>query len=93
MKKIEKEMLQAWNNRKDFTGANTRVYNNSKGVTCVYLFDNLIATKDAAGVIKFTLAGWNTVTTRSRLNALGCNVTSKNGVSYRDGAPWYSDFC
>ena len=91
MKNIEKEMLKAFNNRQDFKGANTRVINNN-GVTYVYLFDDLIATKDYSGNIKYTLAGWNTVTTRSRLNALGCNVSSKNGISYRDGKPRYSDF-
>lgn len=57
----------------------------SGGTYTVYLHGNAIA-RGRTGELpdRFTLAGWNTVTTRSRLRALGV------GVGSRDFAPVYN---
>lgn len=58
------------------TKVTTRIRQDNEAVTTVYLHDNMIAqfSKQSWG---FKLAGWNTPTTRSRINALarhwGCN--------------------
>jgi len=46
----------------------------------VYLHDNLIARRGADGSVWVTLAGWGTVTTRDRVNAL-CRVLG-SGVRF-----------
>ena len=72
---------------------NTVVTNDETGVK-VYLHGNCIyAVYD--GVARFTLAGWNTPTTRSRLNALGVGVYQKNWKAMRNGQEinsreWYT---
>ena len=62
-----------------------RVYDN--GVTELYLHGNKIAQRAPGSVhgVRFTLAGWNTVTTRERLNALGIHVYTRKGTPYYDG--------
>ena len=68
-----------------------RVYDN--GVTELYLHGNRIAQREPGSVhgVRFTLAGWNTLTTRERLNALGIKVTTKRGTPYYDGQPINAD--
>ena len=55
--------------------------------TRLYLHNNLIAKKEkATGKIYITLAGWNTVTTRERLNGLpNVRVTQKDFIPYLNG--------
>lgn len=74
MRKIEKEMLQAINNRENFCKSNTKVIVNKK---CVYvkLYDTIIyVLRD--GIEYFSDGGFNTVTTSSRLRALGANYST-----------------
>ena len=57
------------------------------GVKGVELFGNKILHVNKMGVVFFTLARWNTVTTRAHLNALlhyyfNIGVTSRGGVPY-----------
>ena len=70
MRLIERQMNQAIRYRKNFTKDNTavRVYDDSVDV---YLHGNHIATLDLTND-KLTIkdGGWQTVTTKSRLNAL-----------------------
>lgn len=69
MRVIEQNMVQAIKNqRKRWASGNTQVHQASDGWQ-VYLHGNLIAVLYPRG-LSFTLAGWNTVTTRSRVNAL-----------------------
>lgn len=86
MKEIEKKMVAAVRNGKNFKGNNTEVEAQPNGSTYVYLFGNCIYKREN-GKSYFTLCGWNSVTTRSRLNALGVNVTSKNFTPYYNGKP------
>lgn len=81
MRKIEKEMLQAICNRENFCKSNTKVLVNAK---CVYvkLYDTIIYIL-RNGIEYFSDGGFNTVTTSSRLRALGANYStneSKNKI-------------
>ena len=74
MRKIEKEMLQAINNRDNFCKPNTKVIVNTK---CVYvkLYDTIIyVLRD--GIEYFSDGGFKTITTSSRLRALGANYST-----------------
>ena len=70
MRKIEQQMISAIKSRKDWRLDNTEVlYSPSRKVSCVYLHKNLIATisKDEVEIYD---GGWQTNTTKSRLNAI-----------------------
>lgn len=87
-------MLSAFVANQNFKSSNTKVVNLSAlcGEVWVMLFDNVIAKKNIkTEKVRFSLAGWDTPTTRSRLNALGCNVYKHKGVTMRDGKPWIQD--
>ena len=86
MKEIEKKMVAAIRNGKNFNGSNTQVECQSNGNIYVYLFGNCIY-KVVNGKGYFNLCGWNSVTTRSRLNALGVNVTSNGFTPHYNGKP------
>jgi hypothetical protein len=70
MRKVEKQLIAAIEARKPFKRGNTYY----DGASRVYLHGNLIASDEfdtgEPCPWMFNLAGWNTVTTRSRLNAL-----------------------
>ena len=88
MRKIESLMNRAISAGKDWKNANTEVIN-ADGVSSVYLHGNLIAeiTDDA---MKIFDGGWQSNTTKSRLNALineFCNGMT-DGVFQKDFA-WY----
>lgn len=93
MRKIEKAMCEAVQMRTNWSESNTIVEVFGDEVT-VYLHGNAIY-RVVDGVKYFTLAGWNTPTTRSRLHALGVPVTQKhfapmyNGVEI-DSTRWYN---
>ena len=93
MRKIEKAMCAAVKERRNWQSGNTRVEVKDGGnLVKVYLWDNLIYTECLEnGVKRFTLAGWNTNTTRSRLNALGVGVTQRNWLPYYNGHEICSD--
>tara|TARA_B100001094_G_scaffold39008_1_gene33441 strand:- start:475 stop:801 length:327 start_codon:yes stop_codon:yes gene_type:complete len=75
MRKIETQMNNAISEGTDWRTANTRV-ETVEGVSSVYLHNNLIAeiTDDS---IKLYDGGWQSVTTKSRLNA----ILSEHGVT------------
>ena len=68
MRKIESQMNAAISEGKDWKNANTEV-TNIDGVSYVYLHGNLIAEVDDNG-IKLYDGGWQSNTTKSRLNAI-----------------------
>ena len=74
MKKIEKEMLKAVCNRENFRKSNTKVLVNAQ---CVYvkLYDTIIYVLKN-GKEYFSDGGFNTITTSSRLRALGANYST-----------------
>ena len=75
MRKIETQMNNAISESKDWRTANTRV-ENVDGVSFVYLHNNLIAEVDDDS-IKLYDGGWQSNTTKSRLNA----ILSEHGVA------------
>ncbi|MBP5723386.1 MAG: hypothetical protein J6X18_07415 [Bacteroidales bacterium] len=83
MRAIEIRMIKALQSKRNFHESNTSVEFDN-GNTYVYLFGNCIY-KVVNGKAYFTLAGWNTPTTRSRLSALGIHVTQKNWMPYYNG--------
>ena len=86
MRKVEQQMNEAILNRKDFFKGNTSVENyiteTGAREAVVKLHGNHIAT--IGDTLQISDAGWQTVTTKSRLNALlnefaeGCYVFQKN---------------
>lgn len=68
MRKIERQMNAAIRDSKDWKNANTMV-TNSNGVSFVFLHGNLIA-EVGDTFIKLHDGGWQSVTTKSRLNAI-----------------------
>lgn len=75
----------AFYNRVRFSQSNTKVKTTEDGKTILILFGNPIAIANPQGFIEFTLRGWNTVTTRERLSALGIDIQQRNGVPLVDG--------
>tara|TARA_E500000331_G_scaffold303376_1_gene305835 strand:+ start:131 stop:478 length:348 start_codon:yes stop_codon:yes gene_type:complete len=86
MRKLEKQMNFALSNKGNWAGSNTSVsYNDSSNCSSVYLHGHQIATLDHnTNAIKLSSCGYETVTTKSRLNAIleevkyGCKVFQKN---------------
>ena len=86
MRQIEKQMNFALSNKGNFSNSNTSVtYHSSENLSEVRLHGNLIAWLDhTSQTLALSSAGWNTVTTKSRLNALlyefntGIRVFQKN---------------
>jgi len=90
MRKIEREMLRAINERETKTLGNTLVrFDADDMVSAVFLHGNHIADVwHGQGFTEpntDTLAEWPTPTTKSRLRALGVNLTQKAGVISIDG--------
>ena len=86
MRKIEQQMNRAISNRTNWAGSNTTVtYNDSTNCSSVFLHGHNIATVDhSTNAVKLSSCGWQTNTTKSRLNAIlsevkyGCSVFQKN---------------
>jgi len=89
MRKIEKEMNLAVSKGLNWSKDNTTVSTDSlTGLRQVFLHGHNIATIDDQGftmVNVTTLSKWPTVTTKSRLRALGANVYTKKGRTYLEG--------
>ena len=95
MRKLEKQMNFAISNKGNWNGSNTSVlYNESTNCSQVYLHGHLICTFDHNTLaVKLSSCGYETVTTKSRLNAIleevkyGAKVFQKNFdwfVKYND---------
>jgi len=69
MRKITEQSAKALLNHEHYSLANTRTqpFHNK---TALYLHDNLIAVKDKSGYLRLSLAGYNTTTTKERLNGI-----------------------
>ena len=102
MRKIEKQMNFAISNKGDFRKDNTEVvYNSNTNCSSVYLHGHQIATLDHNNqALKLSSCGYQTNTTKSRLNAIldeidyGCKVFQKNWnwfVSYNNETTSFFD--
>ena len=95
MRKLERQMNFAVSYKGNWSGSNTQVnFNSNTNCSSIYLHGHLIATFDHnLRAVKIDSCGYQTNTTKSRLNALleevkwGCKVFQKNWdwfVSYND---------
>ena len=102
MRKLERQMNFAVSNKGNWSGSNTSVsYNENTDCSQVRLHGHLIATFDhSTQALKLDSCGYETVTTKSRLNALleevkyGAKVFQKNWnwfVSYNDQTTLFRD--
>lgn len=83
MRKITEEISRAFNN-----GNKLKISNTETDGLAIYLFGHKIAEKREDGLY-ITLAGWNTNTTRERLNGLdGVRVNTKQGQAFLNGKEW-----
>ena len=88
MRKITKESIKAFYNREPFKKSNM-IVENIKGVTKLKLHNNTIAMLDEANELFITTAGWNSVTTRERLNGLNeVSLGTNKGQLYLNNIPW-----
>ena len=89
MRKIEKQMCAAVQSNKNWQSANTAVtFDSESGISTVYLHGNKIAEVSDTDMTIFD-GGWQSNTTKSRLNAL-CSefCVTGEGVFQKDFA-WY----
>ena len=100
MRKIERQMNFAISNKSNWSSSNTQVsYNENTNCSSVYLHGHQIATVDHHNsAVKLSSCGWQTVTTKSRLNAIleevkyGCSVFQKNWNWYLSNDRKFVDF-
>ena len=101
MRKIEQQMLEAIRNKTiHWQNSNTWVGfyespNSEKLTSEVFLHGNHIATYDHKAeelkVNLYTLRRWPSMTTRSRLRALGADLVSIKGVLHLNGKSIYAE--
>ena len=89
MRKIEQQMCDAISNNKNWKSGNTSVhFSEEYGSSTVYLHDNLIAIVSDNDVEIFD-GGWQTNTTKSRLNAI-CSEFCVDGEGvFQKDFQWY----
>ena len=89
-RKITEQACHALMNGNDFRKDNTVIANG-----CMYLFGNCIASLNNAKHLTINMQGWNTVTTRERLNGLpNVRLSSRNYTPILNGqeissSGWY----
>ncbi len=88
MRKIETQMIEAVNEALNWKSGNTEVKTDSANISRVFLHGNHIATV-GDNFIQLFDGGWQTATTKSRLNAIikTCGVVGE-GIFQRAGE-WF----
>ena len=90
MRKITEESVAAFNDGRNFKSGNTTV-TVLPNVTVLSLFGNEIAYRynDPERTLSITSAGWESNTTKERLNAIeGVSISQRNFVWYLNGQEW-----
>jgi hypothetical protein len=88
MRKITKESVNAFLNREKFNKAKMSV-TLDQGNVYLRLHGNCIAGLAEDGTISISTCGWNTPTTKERLNGLpNVRVNTKAGQLYLNGVEW-----
>lgn len=83
MRKITKNAVKALYTGVCFSAINTKVYGDK-----LFLHNNAIA-KIENGELYISTAGWNTLTTRERLNGFpGISVYMKKGILFLNDKEW-----
>jgi hypothetical protein len=89
MRVIERKMVEAVRSRKNMRGKNTEVMH-GENTTTVFLHKHPIAVFIwSDNTVAVSNCGWQTVTTKSRLNAL-LRVFTNNGI-HQHRYVWYMD--
>ena len=93
MRKIETQMNRAIVNKNDWSNSNTVVeYNSNTDCSAVYLHNNRIATYDHNNeALKLSSCGWQSVTTKSRLNAILSEIFVGASV-YQKAFDWFFNY-
>jgi hypothetical protein len=89
MRKITKQVSDAFMNGYDYTNDNTKVLASGNGKnTSMYLHDNLIALNND-GKISITNSGWFSNVTKERLNGIpGVSIEQIKGIWILNGNTW-----
>lgn len=88
MRKITQDAVNAFMKHKNFRRGNM-VVSHWRGQTEMYLHNNLIAEHYSDGRILISNAGWPTVTTKERLNAIPhVSIYQRNFQWYLNGEAW-----
>jgi hypothetical protein len=88
MRKITKEAVSAFLERKPFRKSNMSV-EEIGGQYKLKLHGNTIAIIDEIGVLSISNAGWASNTTKERLNGIpGVRIHQKNWTWYLNGVEW-----
>ena len=89
MRKIETQMIAAIHNNQNWSNANTTVhFNEETGTSIVRLHGNKIAEVTDDTMIIFD-GGWQTTTTKSRLNALCTEFCVTGEGVFQKNYQWY----
>jgi len=82
--KVGSSVVAAW-----LAGKSKKQDNTSTDGTTLWLHGSAIGRRDEAGTVHITTAGYDTVTTRSRLNEIpGVHVNKVRGALQLNGKPW-----
>ena len=94
MRKITTEAVHAFENNKNYRNTNTEVMGQGYFLHGHKIAEhNSLFSNDGNKSINITLSGWNTNTTRERLNGLqGVRVTTKQGQAYLNGKEWNGEW-
>ena len=90
MRKITSDAIDAFYAKENFNSSNTKV-EVLPNVTVLSLFDNEIAYlyNDPNNTLSITNAGWESNTTKERLNGLrGVSISQSKGIWYLNGEQW-----
>ena len=88
MRKIESQMIDAINANKNWKSGNTMVTTDDANISRVFLHGNHIATIDDDSMMIMD-GGWQSVTTKSRLNALCDAFCYKGEYVFQKDFTWY----
>ena len=90
MRKIEEQMNHAISTKRDWKSGNTRVvYSPIRQTSEVYLHDKLIAIVQQCGVLQLFDGGFQSHTTKSRLNAILTQFGLPNERVYQKNWDWF----
>lgn len=89
MRKITRQAVDALLTHTPLYMSNTQVQLSvTDGDTRMYLHGNLIAKHTSDGKLMVRDAGWQTMTTKERLNGLGAGIYQKDFVWYIGDTAW-----
>lgn len=95
MRKITQQAIDAFMSGKEFSRDNTKVHiHQDASLAMLTLHGNIIATRNyAIEKISITHAGWQTATTKERLNGIpGVKINQKAGKWFLNDKEWKGDW-